>query len=130
MLNGQLHAMVQQRNRLIRKMDTDLSLSWLVTLMYLNLKYVGLLILRFVLADVWLFIADIPRQWRAKTPRVAKYIRNVAAVAAATVPIVKETLASTDTPAPAWFTDNLWIFIAAFAVITVAAGTKEEKSKP
>ena len=130
MLNGQLHAMVQQRNRMVRKIDTDLSLTWLAKLLWLNLKYIGLRLLRFVLADVWLFIADIPRQWRAKTPRIAKYIRNVAAMAAAAVPIVKETLQSSGTEAPAWFTDNLWIFIVAFAVITVAAGTKEDKKNP
>lgn len=75
------------------------------------------------------FIRDLPRQWRAETPRMAKRIRNAAATIAAVVPGAWLTFQGMGISLPAWFVNHVGYITLIALIITGAAGTKERKGK-
>ena len=74
-----------------------------------------------------LFIKDLPRQWRAETPRIAKLIRNISAVIATAVPGAWLTFQGMGITLPEWFVNHVGYITLASLIITAIAGTKEKK---
>ena len=73
------------------------------------------------------FIKDLPRQWKAETPKIAKRIRNVAAVISTVVPAAWLTFQGMGIILPEWFVNNVGYITLASLIITGVAGTKEKK---
>lgn len=72
------------------------------------------------------FVKDLPRQWKAETPVICKYIRNVAGVLAVAIPTICNTCPA-GLVVPEWFLKYSWYIFAACLFVTGAAGTKEFK---
>lgn len=72
-------------------------------------------------------IKSIIRQWKAETPKVAKWIRNISASLSAGLPSLWLTLKATDANIPIWFSDSIEYIVFITAIITLIAGTKEKK---
>lgn len=75
------------------------------------------------------FIKDLPRQWRAETPKIAKWIRNIAAIITAVVPTAWVTFQTMNITLPDWFTTHVGYITLASLIITGIAGTKEKKGE-
>ena len=75
-----------------------------------------------------IFIKDLPRQWKAETPRIAKWIRNISAVIAAAVPGAWLTFQGMGITLPEWFVNHVGYITLASLIITAIAGTKEKKN--
>lgn len=73
------------------------------------------------------FIKDLPRQWKAETPKMAKWIRNIAGTIAAVVPGAWLTFQGMGITLPDWFVNHVGYITLAALVITGIAGTKEKK---
>lgn len=73
------------------------------------------------------FIKDLPRQWKAETPRIAKWVRNYAATVTAVVPTAWITFNTMGIMLPVWFVNNVGYITLVSLVITGLAGTKEKK---
>ena len=73
------------------------------------------------------FIKDLPRQWKAETPKIAKRIRNIAAVISTVVPAAWLTFQGMGIILPEWFVNNVGYITLASLIITGVAGTKEKK---
>ena len=73
------------------------------------------------------FIKDLPRQWKAETPRIAKWVRNSAATITAVVPTAWVTFNTMGIMLPPWFVNNVGYITLVSLVITGLAGTKEKK---
>jgi hypothetical protein len=73
------------------------------------------------------FIKDLPRQWKAETPKLAKWIRNIAATIATVVPGAWLTFQGMGIMLPDWFVNHVGYITLAALVITGIAGTKEKK---
>lgn len=73
------------------------------------------------------FIKDIPRQWRAETPKIYRWIRNIAGIITASVPTVygSLTMMRVDGYMPEWFNSSVGYITFIAGMITIAAGTKE-----
>ena len=71
------------------------------------------------------FIKDLPRQWKAETPKLAKWVRNVAATITAVVPTAWLTFQGMGIILPEWFVNNVGYITLASLIITGLAGTKE-----
>ena len=65
------------------------------------------------------------KQWKAETPKVAKYIRNVAGGLSAAF----GTLKASGIDTPVWLDDSIGYMIFISALIMLIAGTKEKKTK-
>ena len=65
------------------------------------------------------------KQWKAETPKVAKYIRNVAGGLSAAF----GTLKASGIDTPVWLDDSIGYIIFISALIMLIAGTKEKKTK-
>ena len=64
-------------------------------------------------------------QWKAETPKVAKYIRNVSGgISSAFI-----TLKASGVDTPSWLDDSIGYIIFIFAIVMVISGTKEKKTK-
>jgi len=74
------------------------------------------------------FIKDLPRQWKAETPKLAKWIRNAAATITAVVPTAWLTFQGMGITLPGWFVNNVGYITLASLIITGLAGTKEKKN--
>lgn len=74
------------------------------------------------------FIKDLPRKWRAETPKLAKWIRNVAGVITAVVPTAWMTFQGMGIILPYWFTQNVGYITFASLLIAGFAGIKEKKN--
>lgn len=70
---------------------------------------------------------EIKRRWNAETPKLAKWIRNIAGTSSAGVLVVNGALTQSGVNVPPWFSNNLWWFIAIPAAITFFAGIREKK---
>ena len=68
---------------------------------------------------------SIIKQWKAETPKVAKYIRNVAGGLSAAL----GTLKASGVDTPDWLDDSIAYMIFISALIMLIAGTKEKKTK-
>ncbi len=75
------------------------------------------------------FIKDLPRQWRADTPKVAKWVRNASATIAAVVPGAWLTFQNMGISLPEWFVNHVGYITLAALLITGVAGTKERSKK-
>lgn len=75
------------------------------------------------------FIKDLPRQWRADTPKVAKWVRNASATIAAVVPGAWLTFQGMGISLPEWFVNHVGYITLAALLITGVAGTKERSKK-
>ena len=73
------------------------------------------------------FICDLPRQWRAETPIIAKRVRNASATIAAVVPGAWMTFQGMGIPLPTWFVSHVGYITLIALIITGIAGTKEKK---
>ena len=73
------------------------------------------------------FIKDLPRQWKAETPKLAKWIRNVAAAITAVVPTAWLTFQGMGITLPEWFVNHVGYITLISLIITGLAGTKECK---
>jgi|WetSurMetagenome_2_1015567.scaffolds.fasta_scaffold284361_3 hypothetical protein len=73
------------------------------------------------------WIKDLPRQWKAETPKVAKWIRNVAGTLTVVLPTAWGVLSATGIGMPDWFNHSIGYIILGSAVIAGVAGTKEKK---
>ena len=73
------------------------------------------------------FIKDLPRQWKAETPKVAKWVRNSAATITAVVPTAWITFNTMGIMLPTWFVNNVGYITLISLIITGLAGTKEKK---
>lgn len=85
--------------------------------------------LKKTLKSVWLFLLDLPRQWKADTPKIAKWIRNTFTTLGAAIFAFNSAIVSISASTPSWYSDNVWYFIGGCAAIVVLAGTKEVKPK-
>lgn len=74
-----------------------------------------------------IFIKDLPRRWKAETPRVAKIIRNSAATIAAVVPGAWLTFQGMNIALPECIVNNVGYITLAALIITGVAGLKEKK---
>jgi len=72
-------------------------------------------------------IKDLPRQWKAETPKVAKRIRNIAAILTTAIPIAYGGVSVLNIDMPQWFGVTVGVATFVFGLITAAAGTKEKK---
>lgn len=75
------------------------------------------------------FIKDLPRQWLADTPKVAKWVRNASATIAAVVPGAWLTFQGMGISLPEWFVNHVGYITLAALLITGVAGTKERSKK-
>lgn len=75
------------------------------------------------------FIKDLPRQWKAETPKIAKRIRNIAVVVSTVMPTAWLTFQGMGISLPEWFTNNIGYLTLTSLVIVGIAGTKEKKVK-
>jgi len=75
------------------------------------------------------FVRDLPRQWRAETPLIAKRIRNIAAIIATVVPGAWLTFQGMSITLPSWFVNYVGYITLAALVITGVAGCKEKKGE-
>ena len=77
--------------------------------------------------NIYKFIKDIPRQWRAETPKRHKQIRNIAGIITASVPTVYGTLTMMHITnyMPDWFNSSIGYVTFVAGLVTVIAGTKE-----
>ena len=75
------------------------------------------------------FIKDLPRQWRADTSKVAKWVRNASATIAAVVPGAWLTFQGMGISLPEWFVNHVGYITLAALLITGVAGTKERSKK-
>lgn len=73
------------------------------------------------------FIKDIPRQWKAETPKIAKWVRNTFATLGSAALAFNTAVTSISASTPSWYSDNIWFVIGGCAAIVVIAGTKEVK---
>ena len=73
------------------------------------------------------FIKDLPRQWRAETPKIAKRVRNIAAVLSAAIPGAWLTFQEMGIALPGWVSDYIGYITLISLIITGIAGTKEKK---
>ena len=73
------------------------------------------------------FIKDLPRQQKTETPKIAKRIRNIAAVISTVVPAAWLTFQGMGIILPEWFVNNVGYITLASLIITGVAGTKEKK---
>ncbi len=73
------------------------------------------------------FIKDIPRKWKSETPKVAKRIRNAAAVISAVVPAAWLTFQGMNIPLPEFFTNSIGYVTFVSLLIMGVAGLKEKK---
>jgi hypothetical protein len=73
------------------------------------------------------FIKYLPRKWMAETPKVAKWIRNVAAMITAVVPGAWLTFQGMGISLPDWFVNNVGYITLASLFITGWAAAKEKK---
>ena len=73
------------------------------------------------------FIKDLPRQWKAETPKIYRWIRNIAAIITASVPTVYGSLSMMRVNGymPEWFNSSVGYITFIAGMITIAAGTKE-----
>ena len=73
------------------------------------------------------FIKDLPRQWKAETPKIYRWIRNIAAIITASVPTVYGSLSMMHVTGymPEWFNSSVGYITFIAGMITIAAGTKE-----
>lgn len=73
------------------------------------------------------FIKDIPRQWKAETPKIYRWIRNIAGIITASVPTVYGSLSMMRVTGymPEWFNSSVGYITFIAGMITIAAGTKE-----
>lgn len=65
------------------------------------------------------------KQWKAETPKVAKYIRNISGGLATAL----GTLKASGVDTPSWLDDSIGYIIFISAIIMLIAGTKEKKVK-
>lgn len=73
------------------------------------------------------YIKDIPRRFKAETPKVFIWIRNICALISTVATAVNSKLIISGVTVPSWFTENIWYFIALPAVIAFFVQTKEKK---
>ena len=73
------------------------------------------------------FFKEIVRQWKAETPKVAKWIRNISGIITAVVPSAWMTFNVMGILMPYWFSQNVGYITLAALLITGFAGTKEKK---
>ena len=67
------------------------------------------------------------KQWKAPTPFIAMWIRNVFGAISVTAPIAYSTLMATNIQMPEVFTKYIGYIIFFSVLITGLAGTKEKK---
>ena len=67
------------------------------------------------------FIKDLPRQWKSETPKLAKWIRNVAATITAVVPTAWLTFQGMGISLPEWFIHNVGYITLISLIITLIA---------
>jgi hypothetical protein len=74
------------------------------------------------------FIKDLPRQWRAETPRIAKWIRNIAGVLTVSIPPAYAIVNNMGSEIPHFMSVGVTVitFVCSL-IVTIAAGTKEKK---
>lgn len=73
-------------------------------------------------------IKDYPRRWKAETPKLAKWIRNVAAtITAANIATLMGSLLINGIVFPIWFSQIVGSVILVSGIITAVAGAKEKK---
>ena len=73
------------------------------------------------------FIKDLPRRWKSKTPKVAKWVRNTFTTLGASVIAFNTAVVSLGAKTPDWYQDNLWFFVGGCAAIVILAGAQEVK---
>ena len=77
---------------------------------------------------IWLFLIDLPRQWRAETPKIAKDIRNISGSLFVAIPGVWAVIQNMpNIIIPAWVNDCILYATIISGLITLIAGTKEKK---
>jgi len=74
------------------------------------------------------FIKDLPRQWRAETPLVAKWIRNIAGILTVSIPSAYVVVSNMGSEIPRFMSIGVTIitFVCSL-IVTITAGTKEKK---
>ena len=73
------------------------------------------------------FFKDVVRQWKAETPKVAKWIRNIAGIITAIVPSSWAAFTLMSIQMPDWFNHSVGFITFSALLITGIAGTKEKK---
>lgn len=70
---------------------------------------------------------ELKRQWCAETPKVYKWIRNIAGIITAVVPSSWGVFILMSIQMPEWFTHSVGFITFTSLIITGIAGTKEKK---
>jgi len=73
------------------------------------------------------FIKDLPRQWKAETPKVAKLIRNACGILGSSISSAYGYVVILNIDMPSWFGTAVGISVFICFLIFGAAGTKEKK---
>lgn len=71
------------------------------------------------------FIKDLPRQWKAETPRIAKWTRNVAGALGSSISAAYGYVTVLNIDMPHWFGTAVGVSVFVCFSIVGLAGTKE-----